>query len=76
MDIAKRSGQDFDVESVRYAVRSKEDYANRLDQLIEDFGFISEQTRYHITESDSFTGQRHRGHPNKTNNKNRPADEK
>lgn len=87
MDIAKRSGQDFDVESVRYAVRSKEqrtveviviyrDYANRLDQLIEDFGYISEQTRYHITESDSFTGQRHRGHPNKANNRNRPADEK
>ena len=24
MDIAKRSGQDFDVDSVRYAVRSKE----------------------------------------------------
>ena len=52
------------------------DYANRLDQLIEDFGFISEQTRYHITESDSFTGQEHRSHSGKGKSKNRPADDK
>lgn len=86
MDIAKRSGQEFDVDSVRYAVRSKEycygtnkliyrDYSRRLEQLIEDFGFISEQTRYHITDSDSFTGQRHRGHSSRSAIKNRSVED-
>ncbi|KAK8819254.1 hypothetical protein WA538_001827, partial [Blastocystis sp. DL] len=51
-DIAKRTHRNMDSEMIQYAVKSKEDYFYRLNELLKAFDEISKKMRYAANDED------------------------
>ena len=86
MDIAKRTNQPFNVDSIKYAVISNgsglslilthRTYLDRLNDLLDAFSEISKQTRYHVSDaSDSLISRKRSSHMGRENRKRQQMDD-